>query len=68
MKTTASADRHIFPISSAELAFAGEHGERYWIVRVFAGVSGDGTNTVMAKVVDPIARVRSGAIGLLLVL
>lgn len=37
VKTTISSDRHVFPISGQEIAFAREQRSSYWVVRVYAG-------------------------------
>jgi hypothetical protein len=65
VKTTVTSDRHIFPISGAELRFAQQNGSSYWVVRVYGG----GTDGVkMCKIESLMEKVERGAIGLLLVM
>ena len=65
VKTTVTADRHVFPISGRELQFSHKRQGSYWIVRVYGGGA---QGAVMRKIEGPWALITQGELGLLLVL
>jgi len=65
VKTTRTSTKHHFEMSFDELAFAEKHKENYHIYRLYAGTYETGV-LQFAKIIDPIALCRNGAISIIL--